>query len=216
MNKKVLVLAAHPDDETLGLGGTISKLSDEGCYIKLMTFTDGLSARGPTTKNRNDKLDAVCGILGIDDYCFANYPDNRMDIISLLDKCKFIEKNIDFDPDIIFTHHPGCLNIDHELVYRATITVFRPQTFKKMDIMSYYVPSSTDYNPMNNFRSDVYHCLEKQHVEKKMEALKIYHNEMREYPHSRSYENALNRMKVDGSTIGCEHAEAFQLIRRVL
>ena len=77
---KILVLAAHPDDETIGAGATIARLAAEGNYIKLLTFTDGVSARGPSAENRNDRLDKVCNLLGIKDYSFANYPDNRMDI----------------------------------------------------------------------------------------------------------------------------------------
>ncbi len=211
----VLVLAAHPDDETLGAGATIARLSDEGHNIKLLTFTDGLGARGPTTKNRNDKLNEVCDILGINDYAFANYPDNRLDIISLLDKCKFIENNVDFEPDLIFTHHPDCLNIDHSIIYRATITVFRPQEGDKTKLLSYYIPSSTDYNPTANFNENVFYDVTKYH-DKKIQALRVYDNEMRPYPHSRSYENVTNLMKVSGSKIGVEYAEGFQLVREVL
>ena len=212
---KVLVLAAHPDDETLGAGATIARLSDEGHQIKLLTFTDGLSARGPTTQNRNNKLDEVCEILGINDYTFGSYPDNRMDIISLLDKCKFIENNVDFQPDLVFTHHPDCLNIDHSIVYRAALTVFRPQEGNKTKILSYYIPSSTDYNPMANFTENVYYDVTK-YYDKKMQALRVYDCEMRDYPHSRSYENVTNMMKVTGSKIGVKYAEGFQLVREII
>ena len=125
--KKILVLAAHPDDETLGCGATLARLSSEGAYIKLMTFTDGESSRKGSTSNRNSKLKGVCEEIGISDYVHANFPDNKLDTVPLLELCKYIEDNIDFKPDIIFTHHESCLNVDHRSVYRATITVFRPQ-----------------------------------------------------------------------------------------
>lgn len=124
-NKNILILAAHPDDETLGCGATIARLSKEGAHIKLLTFTDGVSSRNsPSTKNqplinRNIKLGEVCEKLGINDYVFANYPDNRLDIISLYDKVRYINSNVEFEPDLIFTHHPNCLNIDHKHVYSA-------------------------------------------------------------------------------------------------
>jgi LmbE family N-acetylglucosaminyl deacetylase len=213
MTQKVLVLAAHPDDETLGCGGTLARLAAEGAYIKLLTFTDGESARGQTTKNRNDKLDAVCAKLGIADYAYSNYPDNRLDIISLLDKCKYVEKNVDFEPNLILTHHPDCLNIDHEIVYRTTVTVFRPQVKKDQTILSYAVPSSTDYNPRSNFRGNVYYDVTATY-NIKMECLKEnYAAEMRAHPHSRSYENIENLMKVAGAEIGVPYAEKFELIR---
>lgn len=215
MTQKVLVLAAHPDDETLGAGATISRLADEGAYIKLLTFTDGESARGQTTKNRNDRLDKVCSKLGISDYSFANYPDNRLDIISLLDKCKYIENNVDFEPNIIFTHYPQCLNIDHEQVYRATVTVFRPQTKLNQTILSYAIPSSTDYNPRATFRGNVYYDVTTTY-QTKLDCLREnYDAEMRNSPHSRSYENIENLMKVAGSEVGVEYAEKFELIRSV-
>lgn len=219
IKKKILVLAAHPDDETLGCGGVINKLSANN-YIKLITFTNGESARNDNSKssenyyNRNELLEKISKILGIDEYISGDFPDNKMDTIALLDICKFIEKNVNFVPDIIFTHHRDCLNIDHQIVYRATITVFRPQYGNKQKIYSYYIPSSTDYNPYNKFRGEVYYNI-KDNIEKKIEVLKIYDKEMRKYPHSRSYENVINLAKVNGSKVGLEYAESFELVRMV-
>jgi len=213
-SKKVLVLAAHPDDETLGAGATLARLAQEGYYIKLITFTDGVGAREDSKTNRNEKLDAVCSVLGISDYACGKFPDNKMDTVSLIEVCKFIENNVDFEPDIIFTHHPGCLNIDHSIVYRATITVFRPQNGKKAEIYSYYVPSSTDYNPLARFNGNVYFNVE-EHVDKKMEALRVYDEEMRDYPHTRSYENIINLLKTAGAQVGLKYAEKLQLIRSI-
>ena len=100
--KNILVLAAHPDDETLGLGGTISRLSSEGHNIRVITFTDGESSRGVTYKNRNPKLKQVSDILGISSFIYGDFPDNAMDSVSLLELAKFIESNTEFEPDIIF------------------------------------------------------------------------------------------------------------------
>ena len=210
----VLVLAAHPDDETLGCGATIARLSDEGHKIRLLTFTDGVGARNSAAENRNNKLDAVCEVLGINEHHSTDYPDNRLDTVPLLDVCKFIENNVDYDPDLIFTHHPDCLNLDHSIIYRATITAFRPQEGMKTKILSYYIPSSTDYNPIANFNENVYYDVTKCYS-RKMKALEIYDDEIRPYPHSRSYENILNLMKVAGSKVGIEYAESFQLIREI-
>ena len=198
MSKNILVLAAHPDDETLGCGATMAKLSDEGHNIQLLTFTDGVSSRD-TDGNRNDVLGKVKNILGLSSYSYGDFPDNKMDSVPLLDVCKFIEDNVEVEPDIIFTHHRGCLNIDHQIVHRATLTSFRPQSGNNIKIYSYYVPSSTDYNPNNSFNGTVY-----------------YDEEMREYPHTRSYKNVENLMRVWGSEVGLEFAEKFELVREVL
>ena len=216
MNKKILVLAAHPDDETLGCGGTINRLSAQGNQVQLLTFTDGESSRGVDHKNRNTKLNDVCTILGIHNHSSADFPDNAMDSVPLLELCKFIESEVDYEPDIIFTHFVGDLNVDHELVAKATLTAYRPQLGNRVKIYSYYVPSSTDYNPLSHFNGDSYFTLTEDNVTVKSQALKIYDDEMRLYPHSRSYENVNNLMRVWGSEVGCTYCEKFKLIRDIL
>ncbi len=211
----VLVLAAHPDDETLGAGATIAKLADQGHSVKLLTFTDGEGARGPTEKNRNNKLDQVCEILGIADYSCGDFPDNQMDSVPLLEICKFIEKNVSEVPGLILTHHPECLNVDHSIVHRATLTVFRPQRGEAQDILGFYVPSSTDYNPNLTLRSNTYIDVSG-YEDKKLKALEVYSEEMREFPHTRSYQNVANLMKVWGAEVGLLAAEKFYSARRIL
>ena len=214
--KRVLVLAAHPDDESLGCGGTIHRLSNKGHEIQLLTFTDGEGARGVTDKNRNTKLDEVSKILGIHKHSSANFPDNAMDSVPLIDLCKFIEKEVDYTPDIIFTHHIGDLNIDHQLVAKATYTAFRPQSGDNHRIYSYYVPSSTDYNPVSNFNGSTYFKLTLDDISKKQKALIVYGEEMRERPHTRSYENVNNLMRVWGSEVGTMWAEKFISVRELV
>ena len=216
MSKKILVLAAHPDDETLGCGGTIHRLSQEGYDVNLLTFTDGESSRELQGLNRNEKLNSVAKILGISNHNSANFPDNAMDSIPLIEICKFIEENVNYIPDIIFTHHYEDLNIDHHLVAKATFTVFRPQRGDNHRIYSYFVPSSTDYNPTSNFAGNTYFKLSKNDVKIKQSALRTYDKEMREYPHTRSYKNIENLIKVWGSEVGTEYAEKFILIRELI
>tara|TARA_B100001029_G_scaffold163244_1_gene153208 strand:- start:1327 stop:1980 length:654 start_codon:yes stop_codon:yes gene_type:complete len=216
MKKKILVLAAHPDDETLGCGATIAKLSQQNYDINLLTFTDGESAReNAVNLNRNDCLTKVSKILNIKDFKCGDFPDNKMDSVPLLDVCKFIEKEIKFTPDKIFTHHPDCLNIDHNIVYRSAITVFRPQKKNQIEINCFAIPSSMEWNPLNNFRSNLYYDVEN-FVDKKIEALKIYEKEMRPYPHPRSYEAIINNLKVSGSEVGLNYCEKFETIRKVI
>tara|TARA_R110001606_G_scaffold165429_6_gene309881 strand:+ start:1504 stop:2166 length:663 start_codon:yes stop_codon:yes gene_type:complete len=211
----VLVLAAHPDDETLGLGATIARLSDEGHHISLITFTNGIGARN-IQGDRNDSLERVGEILGISNYTSGDFPDNMMDTVPLLSVCNFIENNVSAAPDIIFTHHRSCLNVDHQIVNRATLTAFRPQYGKNEKIYSYYVPSSTDYNPSSEFNGNVYYNVT-DYVDKKIQCLReCYDGEMRNSPHARSYENVKNLMKVWGSEVGIQYAEKFEIIREIL
>lgn len=212
----ILVLAAHPDDETLGCGGTLSKLNEQGCNIELLTFTDGVTSREGEDGNRNIKLDTVSSILGIDRYKSGEFPDNAMDSVSILQVAKFIEGNVKTQPDIIFTHFPFDLNIDHQIVTKACLAAFRPQHGKSVSIYSYYVPSATDYNSVNPFDGKVYIKLEQKHIDAKLKALEVYEEEMREYPHSRSYSNVVNLSRVWGSEVGAEYCEKFMLIREVI
>ena len=213
--QKILIVAAHPDDETLGCGATIARLAAEGHYIHLVTFTDGVGARAQEASNRNSKLEEVSEKLGISSYAYGQFPDNQLDSVPLLELCKFLEQEVAFAPDIIFTHHPNCLNIDHELVYRATVTVFRPQSGTNQKIYSYYIPSSTDYNPRASFGGNVYYDV-KEYKEKKLECLRdCYDEEMRASPHTRSYENIENLLRTWGAEVGLEYAEKFELVREV-
>ena len=211
----ILVLAAHPDDETIGCGGTIKRFAnDNNNYIKLLTFTNGEGSRN-NNKDRREILEKVCLKLGINEFLCGDFPDNELDSVSLLSLVKFIENNITFIPDIIFTHHRNCNNVDHALVYKATITAFRPQNGNNIKILSYYIPSSTDYNPFNDFRGNVYYNVEDT-IQTKLECLKNnYAEEMRTYPHTRSYENIENLAKVWGAEVGLKYAEKFELVREI-
>ncbi len=214
--QNILVLAAHPDDETLGCGATIHKLASEGHNVELVTFTDGVGSRLNDEKNRNPKLKEVAQILGISKFTSGDFPDNSMDSVPILKLAKFIENNTNDHYDVIFTHHINDLNIDHQLVTKAALAAFRPQRGLKTKIYSYYVPSSTDYNPLSNFDGISYFSQGEKNVDAKIRALKIYDNEMREYPHSRSYENVTNLMKVWGSEVGLLYAEKFKLLREII
>lgn len=211
-NKKILITAAHPDDEVLGAGGTISRLSKNN-DVTLITFTDGESSRG-VQKNRNSCLAKSCEILGISDFHCGDFPDNEMDTVSMLTVVKFLESKVNFIPHLILTHNIDDLNVDHSIVYRATMTCFRPQKFTSTLILSYYVPSSTEYNPGNSFSgNNIYFKLTEQQFRKKQKALICYDREMRKYPHSRSYKNITNLTKCWGSEVGCKYAEKFKFVR---
>lgn len=216
INKKVLVLAAHPDDETLGCGATIHNLTSIGYNVELITFTDGVGSRNNNEVNRNPKLQEISKILGITKYTSGNFPDNAMDSIPLLELSKFIETNTEGPYDMIFTHFVNDLNIDHQLVTKAALTAFRPQHGIKTKIYSYFIPSSTDYNPLFPFDGNSYFSLTEKDVESKLKALKVYDMEMRSYPHTRSYENVNNLMKVWGSEVGLVHCEKFKLLREIV
>jgi LmbE family N-acetylglucosaminyl deacetylase len=220
-----LVVAAHPDDEVLGCGGTIARLANEGHIVFCLILGEGITSR----YDQPDKADKsalaqlkeqaiqAARILKIKEIYFGSFPDNRFDTIPLLDIVKFIENTKKkIMPDAVYTHHQGDLNIDHQITFKAVLTACRPvkgETVK--EIYSFEIPSSTEWNSPdkeNYFMPDVFMDISKT-LDKKLEALKAYKGEAREYPHPRS-PKALRAIAMKwGSTVGMEAVEAFKLIR---
>ena len=221
MKKKILIISAHPDDETLGCGATVSKFNKEGHTSKVIFLTDGVGSRDNNDKkeadNRKKNAYEACKILGIKKHEFYNFPDNSLDTVPKLRLNKVIEKEIfKFKPHLIFTHHAGDLNIDHRIICEATIVATRFYNLKH-EILSYEVLSSTDlnfHNNFHNFRPNLFIDVKKT-IKNKISALKKYKNEIRKFPHPRSIEGVSLLSKYRGMFACLEYAEAFELIKKV-
>ncbi|WP_196595132.1 PIG-L deacetylase family protein [Pectinatus frisingensis] len=231
MNKKnkVLVVAAHPDDEVLGCGGTMAKHVLDGDEVHVLLMAEGLKSRD--SFKENDSSDVALKILhqksklasseiGVKDIKLLNFPDNRMDKLQLLDIVKAIEKEIEvYQPNIIYTHHHGDVNIDHQLTHEAVITACRlmpGQCVKKL--LFFEVLSSTEWQIStckNVFLPNWYVDI-KLTFNKKIAALKYYESEMRNYPHSRSYKAVEILSRYRGISVGKELVEAFMLGRNII
>lgn len=226
MKKKILVLAAHPDDETIGCGGTILKHILSNDKVFCIYFTDGVGAR----KNKNNKkeinerkksakkAEKILGFRWMEKYC-GFFPDNELDKVSLLKIIKIIEKIKKIvSPDIIYTHCPYDLNIDHQKIAEATITAFRPQDKEKWKkILTYEIPSSTDYayhKNKKNFSPNYFVDISKYWLKKK-KALLAYKRELKKFPNSRSLKGIENLANFRGSQNGLKKAEAFQIIKSI-
>ena len=219
--KSVLVIAAHPDDEILGCGGTMARYVDAGNDVKAIFVSDGVSSRAndKNKESRREMSRIASNILGVEIAAFFDFPDNRLDSIPLIEIVKKIEDQvIAIRPQVVYTHHPYDLNIDHTLVYRAVMTACRPQPDSPVEeIYTFEVPSSSDWLPYAGSRGYVpnrYVDISKT-LSKKLAALAEYDDEMREYPHSRSYDNVKNLAHFRGATVGLEAAEGF-VVERVL
>jgi LmbE family N-acetylglucosaminyl deacetylase len=224
--KSVLILAAHPDDEVLGCGGTIAKLGREGAAVHVAFLADGVFSRegDPSTKQnevnaREAAAEKACLTLGAKAVFFGKFPDNRMDSIALLDIVKVIESLVaEYRPDTVFTHHAGDLNVDHRRAHEAVVTACRPQKGSPVKrLLSFEVPSSTEWQLPGsatafapNWFVDVSATLES-----KLAALDVYAAELRAWPHPRSRQGVEHLARWRGATIGVDAAEAFILGRQL-
>jgi len=218
----ILVVVAHADDEALGCGGTIAKHAINGDNITLLVMTDGVSSRQlPIETNEKDKrlrqsaLEQSCQFLGIKKFVQCDFPDNRMDEVTLLDIVQTIEKKCSsFAPQVIYTHSLNDLNIDHRITAQAVLTAFRPLPNSSVKtILSFEVLSSTQWQFSSTSFSPNWFVDISDSYSAKMQALQCYQGEMRAYPHPRSTQGVEALAKLRGSTIGVDLAEAFQLLR---
>lgn len=224
INKKILVVAAHPDDEILGCGATLLNYKRKGFKIKTIFLCDGESSRVLSKKKITHliqkreiqaiKVSKMCKFLYPE---FMQFPDNKLDSLPLIKIIKKIEdKILSYRPDIIFTHSQQDLNIDHQIVCRAVITATRPlsKTFVK-SIFSFEIPSSTECNfseDNNIFKPNFFVDVTKT-INQKLKALKIYKSELRKSPHARSLTGVKTLAQYRGNQIGVKYAEAFCLLR---
>ena len=151
----ILVIAAHPDDEVLGCGGTIARYANEN-DVHVAILGEGVSSRYeqrtdvPAAQLQKLQADAkaAADVLGARSVSFCGLPDNRFDEVGLLNLIKPVEKWVEtFRPDTIYTHHPGDLNIDHSMTFRAVLTATRPDASRVSvpNLYTFEVPSSTDW-----------------------------------------------------------------------
>lgn len=227
MVQSILILAAHPDDEVLGCGGTIAKLADEGAIIHVAFLADGVYSRSGKQTIQQQELQIrrtaaqkACDILGVKSLSFGDFPDNRMDTVALLDLTKAIESLIaEHQPDTVFTHHAGDLNIDHRRMHEAVVTACRPQQGHPVKtLLSFEVPSSTEWQLTGSappFTPNWFVDISKT-LNRKMAALEAYAAELRDWPHPRSRQGVEHLAHWRGATVGVDAAEAFILGRQLV
>jgi LmbE family N-acetylglucosaminyl deacetylase len=222
-----LVIAAHPDDEVLGCGGTMAQLSDSGEDVYIAIFGEGITSRYQQREEADPSLlntlhadsHKAAALLGARDLFLFNLPDNRFDTVPLLDVVKRIEDLIgQLQPRILYTHSGGDLNIDHVVLHRAVLTATRPLAGHVVkEIYTFEVPSSTEWAFQQfqpSFTPNVFVDISAG-LERKIEAMQVYESESRYFPHPRSPEALRVIAQARGSMVGLNAAEAFQLIRSI-
>ncbi len=220
-------MAAHPDDEVLGCGATSARLAAEGHEVHFAILGEGITARhrGQSDAEANQKeqlhkhAHAAATKIGAKSLEIHKLPDNRLDTMPLLDVVKIVEELVGrIRPEVVYTHHGGDLNVDHGVVYRAVLTATRPMAGQPVrEIYAFEVPSSTEWAFQRlepAFRPNVFVDVGRT-IETKIAAMECYESEARKFPHPRSPE-ALRALATRwGSVVGCNAAEAFELVRSV-
>jgi len=224
---KILIVAAHPDDEILGCGGLIAKKIKQKNNIRILFLAEGVTSRYSLneinskrvinkSKIRNNNAIIALKSLGIkkNEIYLSDNPCCRLDNFNQLEIVKNIEKHVDdFKPNQIFTHWHSDANIDHRIVYEATITATRPIYSFKIDLLaSYEVLSSTEWNFKKPFHPNYFEDITN-YIDKKISAIKLYKDELRSYPHSRSIKSIKSLSNYRGVQSGYLNAEAFNIIR---
>src|SRR4030042_6908720 len=220
MNKKIMVIAAHPDDEILGAGGTLIKHAQAKDEVFCLILGEGVMSRTGAKKHEIKKLQrqtAEAGkIIGFKKIFFSDFPDNSFDAVPLLKIVKVVEQYLEnIKPDIVYTHYENDLNIDHRIAFQAVLTACRPINDNcPREIYAFETLSCSEWQvPDKKFKPNTYIDIADV-VEKKIEALKKYKSEIRLYPHSRSPEGIKILAQYRGLESYLRFAEAMQLIRK--
>lgn len=224
----ILVVAAHPDDELLGVGGTIAKHVEAGDTVYALILGEGQTSRFDRREDAGTQIvEELHGNtleadrqVGIKETYFENFPDNRFDSVALLDIVKAVEKRVrELQPEIIYTHHRGDLNVDHQMTYKAVLTATRPmEDCPVKEIYAFETVSSTEWNFAygdDQFAPDMFVRLTEEQFGKKLDGMKKYETELCEYPHPRSLEMLRAVAKRWGGVVGTEYVEAFETVRIV-
>jgi len=229
--KKILIIAAHPDDELLGLGATMHKLINEKeSIVRVIILGEGITSRSDKRdpkkwteelKRHRENIEEARKSIGYESVGIYDFPDNRFDTVALLDIIKVIEKEKEiFKPEIIFTHHGGDVNIDHQRTFEAVITATRPMVHEKVHtVITFETPSGTEWissSDPRKFTPNLFIEVSEENIEAKINGMESYEFEKRKYPHPRSPEALKILAQCRGVIVGKKFAEAFTIIRLIV
>jgi LmbE family N-acetylglucosaminyl deacetylase len=229
-NKRIMIVVAHPDDELLGLGATFHKLIDEyNVQTHVVILGEGITSRSDNRDVKvwenelaihRENIKKAQLAIGYHNTSIYDFPDNRFDSVALLDIVKVIEKEkLQFNPDVVFTHHGGDVNIDHQRTFESIITSCRPMKNEKVKmIITFETPSGTEWRSPTDprhFLPNLFFSVSEEDVNAKIKGMESYEFERREYPHPRSPKALKIQAQRWGVVVGTDFAEAFCLIRSI-
>lgn len=219
---KMLVIAPHPDDEVLGIGGTIARRRKEGWNVCACIVTrpgPDLYDQRKVEKGRAEASDAK-DVLGTDELCFMNLEPTIGSVRPQNYYVKNMEKIIEsYGPDEIYIPHWGDMHLDHKAICESVMVATRPKPHKKrIKILAYETLSETGngiVNASNVFMPNVYIDIS-EYIHIKLEAVRKYASQVGDFPDARSVRAVEALAMYRGASIGVNAAEAFQLIREII
>lgn len=229
-NKRIMIVVAHPDDELLGLGATFHKLIKEyNVTTHVVILGEGITSRSDIRDVKiwerelaihRENINKAQLAIGYHSTSIYDFPDNRFDSVSLLDIVKVVEKEKEqFSPQVIFTHHGGDVNIDHQRTFESIITACRPMQDEKVKmIITFETPSGTEWRSPTDprhFLPNLFFSVSESDVDAKIKGMESYEFERRKYPHPRSPEALKIQAQRWGVVVGSNFAEAFCLVRSI-
>jgi LmbE family N-acetylglucosaminyl deacetylase len=217
----VLVFASHPDDEILGAGATLAGHASRGDEVHAVVLAEGASSRYSETMQQALQKAGLRAAeeIGFASIRFEGLPDQRLDTVPLIEITQGLEAILDeLDPEVVYTHFPGDVNVDHGVVARAVWTACRPYRFPRIRrLAAFETPSSTEWAwplPDGVFSPTLFVEVSAT-IDAKLAAMECYSAELRDYPHPRSTRALRQRAEFWGSVVDRSAVEPFVILREI-
>lgn len=215
--KKVLVIAAHPDDELLGCGATVALHILAGDEVRSLILCEGETMRRQDNGEKRKAIKEAAKVLGSNEPICVGFLDQHLDTLPIVDVISSIEEVVrDYQPNIVYVHYGSDLNKDHQIAFEAAMVALRPKNEFIEAIYSFYIVGSTEWNYPRSFEPDTWVGFNEQIMNKKLKAFSCYNTELCDYPNPRSMIALENLAKTTGNQCCMEYAEAFMTVRRTL
>ena len=216
MSNRVLVVAAHPDDELLGIGGIVIKHVRAGDEVRSIIMCEGESLRYHGDVGQNTAIQEAASVMGVGKIYHLKYPDQKLDTYTLTELITPLEEiSEEYRPNIIYCQSACDANRDHKILFEAAMIAFRPTSEWIEDFYSFYTASSTEWGVPRNFVPDTWIDISDT-LDKKIEAFEKYQSEIRSYPHPRSSDALRYQAHFWGNQCCMDAAEVLMTVRKIL